>query len=413
MTAEKARDDSRRLALPGAVFLLSAFLLLALRDFYWLTFAMAALVPLSFYLASVALPRFIQADRIILCLVNFLCALGVLILYRMSPERGVSQAVNYFFGLAGMMLCLMLVRYWHRVKWLVPLMALGALLLMALPVFFGTERNGAKAWVTLLGVSFQPSEIVKVALLLALASLLARRRMMAALLFSGACLALLMLQKDLGTALLYYGITLLMMFAATGSVALLALGTAGAAAGAVAGYGMFSHVRRRVAIWRNPWLDYQGSGYQIVQSLVAMANGGLWGTGLGLGNARVIPEVETDFIFAALFNEFGVLFGVCVIAVYLLIFLRGVGIALRSHSKFHTLLALGCSCLIALQTFVIIGGNIKLIPLTGVTLPFVSYGGTSLVSSLCIMGLLQGVANVNQQDILEDQLIAMVGEEGA
>jgi cell division protein FtsW (lipid II flippase) len=90
-----------------------------------------------------------------------------------------------------------------------------------------------------------------------------------------------------------------------------------------------------------------------------------------------------------------------------------VGIALRSHSKFHTLLALGCSCLIALQTFVIIGGNIKLIPLTGVTLPFISYGGTSLVSSLCIMGLLQGVANVNQQDILEDQLIAMVGEEGA
>ncbi|NLE20276.1 MAG: FtsW/RodA/SpoVE family cell cycle protein [Clostridiales bacterium] len=413
MTADTGRDDSRRLALPGAVFLLSGFLLLALKDFYWLTFAMAALVPLVFYLASVALPRFIRADRLILCLVNFLCALGVLALYRMNPERGISQAVNYFFGLVGMVLCLMLVRYWHRVKWMVPLIALGALLLMALPVFFGTERNGAKAWVSLLGVSFQPSEIVKVALLLVLSSLLARRRMMPALLFSGGCLALLMLQKDLGTALLYYGITLLMVFAATSSVVLLALGAVGAAAGAVAGYGMFSHVRRRVAIWRNPWLDYQDSGYQIVQSLVAMANGGLWGTGLGLGNAGVIPEVETDFIFSALFNEFGVLFGICVIAVYLFIFLRGVGIALRSHSKFHTLLALGCSCLVAMQTFVIIGGNIKLIPLTGVTLPFISYGGTSLVSSLSIMGLLQGVANVNQQDILEDQLIAMVGEEGA
>jgi len=149
----------------------------------------------------------------------------------------------------------------------------------------------------------------------------------------------------------------------------------------------------------------------VVQSLVAMANGGLWGTGLGLGNARVIPEVETDFIFAAVFNEFGVIFGVGVVLIYLMIFLRGIGIALRAQSRFHTLLALGCSCFVALQAFVIIGGNIKLIPLTGVTLPFVSYGGTSLVSSLCIMGLLQGVAHVNERGLQEDQMIAMMGED--
>ena len=121
--------------------------------------------------------------------------------------------------------------------------------------------------------------------------------------------------------------------------------------------------------------------------------------------------METDFIFAAVFNEFGLVFGVCVILMYLMIFLRCVGIARRANSKFHTLLALGCSCMIAVQTFVIIGGNINMIPLTGVTLPFVSYGGTSMVSSLCIMGLLQGVANANDRGLKEDQMIAMLWEE--
>jgi len=134
-------------------------------------------------------------------------------------------------------------------------------------------------------------------------------------------------------------------------------------------------------------------------------------TGLGLGSASVIPEVETDFIFAAVFHEFGLVFGILVILMYLMIFLRGVGVARRARSRFHTLLALGCSCFIAVQTFIIIGGNINLIPLTGVTLPFMSYGGTSMVSSLCIMGLLQGVANANEQGLEEDQLIALLGED--
>jgi cell division protein FtsW (lipid II flippase) len=218
---------------------------------------------------------------------------------------------------------------------------------------------------------------------------------------------MLMLQKDLGTALLYYASALILLFASTGSLTLLAGGAAGAGAGAYMGYAMFAHVKRRVAIWQDPWEDYRGAGYQIVQSLVAMANGGLWGTGLGLGDAHyVIPEAQTDFIFAIILNEFGALFGLAVVLLYVLLFLRGIGIALSARSKFHTLLALGCSCLIALQAFVIIGGNIKLIPLTGVTLPFVSYGGTSLVSSLCIMGLLQGVANDNAQGIREDSEIA-------
>ena len=412
MDIEKRRPAERRLVKPMMLFMFSAFFLLGLKGFNWLSFALAILVPIGLHVITLFLPRLFPADTLLLGLVNFLCALGVLILYRTNPERGINQMIMYAIGLGGMVLGMLYIRYWQRLKATVPVMAMAAVVLMALPVFFGRERNGARAWVALFGVSFQPSEIVKLAHLVVMAFLLSRRRVLMAVIFAGISLALLMLQKDLGTALIYYGITLILIFSATGSLTILGLGTAGAAAGAVFGYSLFSHLKRRVAIWIDPWKDYRGSGYQIVQSLVAMANGGLWGTGLGLGNATVIPEYSTDFIFSVILNEFGVLFGVCVLAVYALIFIRGITIAMRSRSKFHTLLALGCASFIALQAFVIIGGNIKLIPLTGVTLPFVSYGGTSLISSMGIMGLLQGVASVNQEDIKEDQMIALIGEEG-
>ncbi len=411
MDTDRHRPAERRLVKPMMLFMFSAFLLLGLKDFNWLSFVLAILVPLGLHITTLLLPRLFPADTLLLGMANFLCAVGILTLYRMDPERGMNQIVMYALGLGVMLLGILYIRFWQRLKATVPLVAVAAVVLMAMPVFFGRERNGAKAWIALFGVSFQPSEIAKLAHLVVLAFLLSRRRVMMAMIFAGACLVLLMLQKDLGTALIYYGITLILIFSATGSLTRSGLGTAGAAAGAVLGYSMFSHVKRRVAIWVDPWVDHRGSGYQIVQSLIAMANGGLWGTGLGLGNANVIPEYSTDFIFSVILNEFGVLFGLCVIAVYALIFIRGVSIAMRSRTKFHTLLALGCASFIALQAFVIIGGNIKLIPLTGVTLPLVSYGGTSLISSLGIMGLLQGVASVNQEDIKEDQMIALIGEE--
>ena len=408
---QRAKGFSSRLTLPGMLFFFIAFALLGLRKIDYLAFSLALFVPLAFYAVTAVLPKILSADSVLLCLVNFLCALGILALYRLNPERGMGQALNYAVGLMGMVGCLLLVRFWQHLKWTVPLIGLAALVFMALPLLFGTVKNGAKAWVSLLGVSFQPSEIVKVAMVLVMAFLLSRRYVLPALAFAGICLGLLFLQRDLGTALIYYAITLIMVYVSTGSLTFLALGTVGAAAGAVLGYRMNTYVQNRVKIWQNPWQDPYGIAWQVVQSLVAMVNAGPWGTGLGLGSASVIPEVETDFIFAAVFHEFGLVFGILVILMYLMIFLRGVGVARRARSRFHTLLALGCSCFIAVQTFIIIGGNINLIPLTGVTLPFMSYGGTSMVSSLCIMGLLQGVANANEQGLEEDQLIALLGED--
>lgn len=411
MKTEKQGAQNKWLTLPGMLFFFTAFLLLGLKDYDYRAFILAAALPIGFYLLTAILPRVLPADRILLCLVNFLCGLGILVLFRLNPQRGMDQVVNYAVGLLGMVLCLLLVRFWHRFKWTVPIIMLVSALLMALPLLIGTVKNGAKAWVSLFGVSFQPSEIIKVALLLLLASLLSQRMVLPALAFSVLCLGLLFLQRDLGTALLYYATVLLMVYVSTGSLSFISLGLLGGASAAYVGYVSNTYVQNRVKIWQNPWADPYGVSYQVVQSMVAMVNGGAWGTGLGLGSAKIIPEVETDFIFAAVFHEFGLLFGIGIILIYLLIFLRGVSIAKKARTRFHVLLALGCSALITIQTFVIIGGNINMIPLTGVTLPFISYGGTSLVSSLCIMGLLQGVANANERGLQEDQMIAMLGED--
>ena len=403
------RDPARAMIAAVMVFFLLAFFQLAVKDGSWECFVLSVVVPAIIYVGSVGIPRLFPADKLLLSLTNFLCALGVLVLYRLSPERGMTQAVNYGVGVAAMIACTLLVRYMPSWRWMTVLMMLGGAGMLALPLVMGEVRNGAKGWLTIAGRSMQPSELVKLALILSVSYLLSRRKVVLSVAFAAGCLGLLMLQKDLGTALLYYGVTLVLVYAATGSLPLIGVGLAGGAGAAVIGYRMFAHVKKRVKIWLNPWADTGGDGYQIVQSLIAMVNGGAWGVGLGLGNASVIPEYYNDFIFSVILHEFGLIFGLIVLCMYLFIVIRGVMIARRSRMVFHALLAIGCTALIALQAFVIIGGNIKLIPLTGVTLPFISYGGTSMVSSLGIIGLLQGVASRNAAGVDDDRRLAMLG----
>ena len=403
------RDPARAMIAAVMVFFLLAFFQLAVKDGSWECFVLSVVVPAIIYVGSVGIPRLFPADKLLLSLTNFLCALGVLVLYRLSPECGMTQAVNYGVGVAAMIACTLLVRYMPSWRWMTVLMMLGGAGMLALPLVMGEVRNGAKGWLTIAGRSMQPSELVKLALILSVSYLLSRRKVVLSVAFAAGCLGLLMLQKDLGTALLYYGVTLVLVYAATGSLPLIGVGLAGGAGAAVIGYRMFAHVKKRVKIWLNPWADTGGDGYQIVQSLIAMVNGGAWGVGLGLGNASVIPEYYNDFIFSVILHEFGLIFGLIVLCMYLFIVIRGVMIARRSRTVFHALLAIGCTALIALQAFVIIGGNIKLIPLTGVTLPFISYGGTSMVSSLGIIGLLQGVASRNAAGVDDDRRLAMLG----
>ena len=406
----RSREAGRRLCLAVMLFYFLAFLLLALRDMAWQGFALAAAVPAMIWLGTNLLPRLYPGDRLLLSLTNFLCALGVLVLYDTNPAYAYSQAVNYGIGLGVMVFCVWVVRLIRDWNWAMWPLTLGSLALLALPLLFGRETYGAKNWIYLGGVSFQSSEFVKLSLILSLAWLMSRRGALRWLAFTVACLGLLMLQKDLGTALLYFGTALLMNFAANGSLLQLGLGLGGGAGAALMGYRMFAHVKRRVAIWRNPWADYENAGYQLVQGLMAIASGGLFGVGLGLGSPTTIPVYHTDFIFAVICEQFGLIFGLCVLAVFVALIWRGATIAMAARSAFHGLLAIGCTLMLGLQTFVIIGGVIKLIPLTGVTMPFVSYGGSSLLSSMCLVGFIQGVASLNEDDLREDTRIAMAVE---
>jgi cell division protein FtsW (lipid II flippase) len=230
--------------------------------------------------------------------------------------------------------------------------------------------------------------------------------MMPAILFAGACLALLMLQRDLGTALIYYLTTVVMFYAACGNVPLTMLGLLGGAGAAVMGYRMFAHVKARVAMWRNPWSDPLDKGYQIIQALLAVSSGGLFGVGLGQGTPEKIPMYYNDFIFAVICEQLGIVFGLLVIAAYAALIVRCVHVALRSRRSFDLLLGCGVAAMLAIQTFMIVGGIIKMIPLTGVTMPFVSYGGSSLISCMAMIGIVHGIRARAQQEIFEDLISA-------
>lgn len=423
--ALKARKKKRRapyqaLTAVIALFFFAAFLLLFLQDLSFQTLLMAVCTPICIHLVVKLLPRLFPMDQMLLSLISFLCALGVLLQYRYSPTRGMTQVFNCGVGLLSMIGCALVVRHIRSWKLLIFPMILVSCGLLMLPFIFraANANKGATAWVGFGSFTMQPSELVKIAYLFILSYFLSRRKVVTTILFTGLMLGFLMLQRDLGTAAIYGGTALLMLYAATSSPLLIG-SILGAGVGGVAlMYVLFKDsyfrtVQNRINNWLDPFATYDqlGGGYQIVQALIAHANGGWWGTGLGLGNASVIPEFRTDFIFSALINEFGMIFAILVLCVYAFIALRGVDIALRSSSAFHALLALGCAAVFAVQTFIIIGGVTKFIPMTGVTVPFLSYGGTSLVSVMGVMGVLQGVASRNERLLREDEKLADLGEE--
>lgn len=358
---------------------------------------------------ALVLPRFVSLDPVLMALTNFLCGVSVVILYTVAPERGAKQAVFYAAGLLVMLVMHLIVsrlKKWHGLTLLAMILGIGALIL---PLAFGQWSYGAKNWVQLPVIgSFQPSEMVKLSLVLALAYYFSAHRtvlqMMPALLFAAACLVLLMLQRDLGTALIYYITTLVMFYAACGNVPLTMMGLFGGAGAAVLGYRMFAHVKVRVAMWRNPWSDALDKGYQIIQALLAIGSGGLFGVGLGQGTPDKIPAYYNDFIFAVVCEQLGMVFGVCVIAVYVLMIVRGVSVCMRSRRSFDLLLGCGVAAMLGIQTFMIVAGVIKMIPLTGVTMPFLSYGGSSLISCMAMMGILHGIG-AKAQDELEDDIL--------
>ncbi|ADL07039.1 FtsW/RodA/SpoVE family cell cycle protein [Thermosediminibacter oceani] len=337
---------------------------------------------------------FPSSDKFLFILAGFLTELGLIMLCRINMELFKRQVAFFALGVGFFILSSILTRYFISLE-LKPVYFWGATVaLLLLPLLFGVEKGGAKNWLAFSGFTFQPSELAKITFVFYLAGVLKQNkinnfpRLAAEIL---AAVGLLAISKDLGGAMLFYITALAVIFTATSRLDLTAAGLSAAGILGVLSYFLFDHVRVRIEAWLNPWQDVPGRGYQIVQSLFAIAEGGYFGTGLGLGRPDFIPAVATDFIFSAFAEEFGFLGAAAVILMYFLMVYRGIKIALRLEDSYPALIALGYTVMFGMQIFTIIGGVIKLIPVTGVTLPFMSYGGSSMVMSFTSLGILNGL----------------------
>ncbi len=354
-------------------------------------------------------------DQLLLPLAGCLTGLGLVMIRRLAPNFLAKQVLWLALGVAAMLVLAIVPRdlRWlrrYRYTWL----SLG-LLLVALTLVFGVHPSGyrARLWLGFGGFYIQPSELLKVLLIAFLASYLSEKRellslavyrlgpwrlpplpYLAPLLVTwGFSLFLLAWQGDLGTALLFFCAFLAMLYVASSRSVYVWAGLILFVVGTLAVYQVFAHVRPRIDIWLDPWSEPSGRSYQIVQSLLAFAAGGVLGRGLGYGQAvDYVPAVHTDLIFAAIGEELGLVGALAVVALYVLLLHRGYRLALSMADDFEKLLVTGLTAALSLQAVVIMGGSLKLIPLTGVTLPFVSYGGSSLVMNLVVLGLLLRVS---------------------
>ncbi|MGL4344296.1 MAG: FtsW/RodA/SpoVE family cell cycle protein [Cellulosilyticaceae bacterium] len=328
-------------------------------------------------------------------IVFFLLDVGYIMLERLDHQLAMRQVAWMLVGILGALIVPVIFKKMihPKFKWVY----FGATTFcMLLPFIFGESKNGAINWVSIGPIAFQPSEVGKVFLVLFLSAVLegwqqkkqAVKQLAILCGTTGFFLICLVLQRDLGGALLYYLVFLVLMLVGTQKFWYSLIGLFGGSIAAIMGYFLFGHVRVRVEAWLNPWADISGKGYQVVQGLFAIGTWGWFGSGLTRGIPQKIPIATTDYIFAALCEEFGNLFGIVIILCYLGVVLQGFKVVLIQKTRFNVMVAIGLASVIGFQTLIILGGVLKLIPLTGITLPFVSYGGTSMIVSLGIVGIL-------------------------
>lgn len=357
-----------------------------------------------------------NADPYLFPLVALMAAFGLVMIYRIDEQLARDQAIWFVVGLGFFALTIVLFRDYRvleRYRYVIAFVGIGLLLMPRLPVI-GSQVNGAFLGVKLGPVSFQPAEMSKVCIVIFLASYLHDKREILVvharrflgivippikqfgplLVVWGGAMLMLILIRDLGSSLMFFGAFLAVLYVATSRVSYVLVGLVLFFAGAWVIYNTVGHVQQRVDIWLDPWKDPSGSGYQVAQSLFAQADGGLFGKGFGAallnlpGGASILPAPHTDLIYSVITDELGLAGATAVIIAYLVFAERGFKIATLASDSFSKLLAAGLTAVLALQVFVIVGGVTRAIPLTGVTLPFVSYGGSSLVANFVILALL-------------------------
>ncbi|MDO8736686.1 MAG: FtsW/RodA/SpoVE family cell cycle protein [Thermoleophilia bacterium] len=359
------------------------------------------------------------SDPFLLPLAALMSAIGIMMIYRIDPDLAAAQTTWLMVGLGLLIIVVAVLRNYRRLENYIYICGIVGVLLLVVAIVFGQEINGARLWLKVGAFSIQPGEFSKVLITIFLAGYLDSKRELLStttwhllgipmpalkhlgplVTMWGMSFALLLLMNDLGTSMLFFGIFLAMTYVATGRLTYPVIGGILFAGGAVLAYNIKGTVHNRVDIWIDPWSDAMDRGYQLVQSLFAIGDGGLFGTGLGKGyllfqnGEPIIPALHTDFIFSAIAEELGLAGATALIVLFLIFCYRVFKIAIDSDDGFSKLLAAGLGAGFALQTFVILGGVMKLIPLTGITLPFVSYGGSSIVANFGALALLLLISN--------------------
>ena len=355
------------------------------------------------------------ADSTLLPLAVMLHGIGYVVIARLSERRAALQTTWSFIAIVAFVLTLLVVQRppdLARYKW--TFLAVGAgLLMMPLVPGIGSSVGGAKIWVSIGPVNFQPGEFAKIALALFFASYLADNRELIAAgtrrigplripelryvlpitLAWAFAVSVMVAQKDLGSALLFFTLFTVMMWVATERVIYLILGLVIFSGAAYVAWRLVGVVQLRVDNWLDPWSEYAGDGYQPAQAMFAFANGGTGGTGLGMGSPNKIPAASTDYVFAAIGEEMGLVGATAIIIAFLLLLGAGLRVAIRADRPFEKLLATGLTTIITMQAFIIMGGVLRLVPLTGITLPFVSYGGSSLLANYMLLALLLRISD--------------------
>lgn len=363
------------------------------------------------YVANFILSRISEGDNYIFLITCMLQTIGIIMIYRINPALGIKQIALFGIGIVmffATYYILKNIKGWH--KYMVFYLGL-SLFLYLITLVFGTSSRGSKNWIIVGGVGFQPLEIIKVLYVFFIASyytnvekvreVLKEKTSLIFMAVSYVYIGFLFLQREIGTAVLLFLVFNALFYVYEKNRKLIKLNFLGAIVMGIIGYLLFNHVRIRVDIWIDPWKDIAGRGYQIAQSLFSIGEGGFFGTGIGLGHPDFIPEVHTDFIFSAICEEMGLFTGIAVIMLFMVMVYRGVKIALEQENVFYRILSLGITATIGFQAFIILGGVINMIPLTGITLPFISYGGNSLISSFISLAILQVASE--ELDIEEEE----------
>lgn len=355
--------------------------------------------------------------------------LGYVMILRLSPDKAAAQFVWTVVAIAVYVVALALLRDYRRIARYQYTFALVGMIALLLPLVpgIGREVNGSTLWVGIGGLTFQPGEIAKIALLFFLAAYLTEKRElltistwrigpvrlpdvkhMIPIFFAwGLSFTVLVAESDLGSSMLLFAVFLAVFWVATGRVAYQVLGILLFCLGAVGAYNFFGHVQTRIGVWLDPFRDYEGAGFQLAQSLFGLGSGGISGAGLGEGYPNFIPLAYSDFIFAAFGEELGLLGATALLVAFLAVVAAGIRTSLETVDAFGKFLAAGLTSILAFQVFIIVGGVTRLIPLTGITLPFFSYGGSSLIANFVILAVLVAISDQRDRPTVDLEELAM------